>query len=58
MSKNIGDQLVSAQEATRARLRAMIFAGECREHCAYTARGLVNLLRAARPDQPSDPKAA
>ena len=30
MSKSIGDQLVSAQEATRAKLRAMIFAGEFR----------------------------
>lgn len=30
MSKTIGDQLVSAQEAARAKLRAMIFAGEFR----------------------------
>lgn len=30
MSNNVGDQLVSAQQATRAKLRAMIFAGEFR----------------------------
>jgi DNA-binding GntR family transcriptional regulator len=31
----------------------------CREHCAYMARSLVSLLRAARADQPdNDPRAA
>src|SRR5688500_2191982 len=30
MSKNVGDLLVSAQQATHAKLRAMIFSGELR----------------------------
>ena len=58
MLKNTGNELESAQEASRAKLRAMIFAGEFRAGHRLP-RSLVSLLRAVRADQPdNDPRAA